>query len=106
MIEQKQKGCWNKRSFENDPNFMSAIELANFAKTQGIEHSKLPKLKEVISTVKDKVLIFTSYRDSVNVINDTLQKMGIKSEILIGKAGDTGLKQKNKLKSVQDLETD
>ena len=54
---------------------MRAIELANFAKSQGIEHSKLPKLKEVIASVKDKVLIFTSYRDSVNVINETLQKI-------------------------------
>ena len=80
---------------------MRAIELANFAKSQGIEHSKLPRLQEVISSVKDKVLIFTSYRDSVNVINETLQKMGINSEILIGKAGDTGLKQEKQIETVQ-----
>ncbi len=95
------KGVGIKDLFENDQNFMRAIELANFAKASGIEHSKLPKLKEVISTVKDKVLIFTSYRDSVNVINETLQNMGIKSEILIGKAGDTGLKQKKQIETVQ-----
>ena len=95
------KGVGIKDLFEKDPNFMRAVELANFAKTQGIEHSKLPKLKEVIATVQDKVLIFTSYRDSVNVINDTLQKMGINSEILIGKAGDTGLKQKKQIETVQ-----
>jgi len=95
------KGVGIKDLFEKDPNFMRAVELANFAKTQGIEHSKLPKLKEVIATVKDKVLIFTSYRDSVNVINDTLQNMGINSEILIGKAGDTGLKQKKQIETVQ-----
>ena len=95
------KGVGIKDLFENDQNFMRAIELANFAKANCIEHSKLPKLKEVISTVKDKVLIFTSYRDSVNVINETLQNMGIKSEILIGKAGDTGLKQKKQIETVQ-----
>ena len=95
------KGVGIKDLFENDQNFMRAIELANFAKARGIEHSKLPKLKEVIANVKDKVLIFTSYRDSVNVINETLQNMGIKSEILIGKAGDTGLKQKKQIETVQ-----
>ena len=95
------KGVGIKDLFENDQNFMRAIELANFAKARGIEHSKLPKLKEVITNVKDKVLIFTSYRDSVNVINETLQNMGIKSEILIGKAGDTGLKQKKQIETVR-----
>ena len=95
------KGVGIKELFEKDVNFMRAIELANFAKSQGMEHSKLPKLKEVISSVKDKVLIFTSYRDSVNVINDTLQKMGINSEILIGKAGETGLKQQKQIETVQ-----
>ena len=95
------KGAGIKDLFEKDPNFMRAVELANYAKSQGIEHSKLPKLQDVIASVKDKVLIFTSYRDSVNVINDTLKKMGINSEILIGKAGDTGLKQQQQIETVQ-----
>ena len=95
------KGVGIKELFEKDPNFTRAIELANYAKSKGIEHSKLPKLKEVISTVKDKVLIFTSYRDSVNVINESLKDMGINSEILIGKAGETGLKQKKQIEIVQ-----
>jgi len=95
------KGVGIKDLFEKDPNFMRAVELANYAKSQGIEHSKLPKLQQVISSVQDKVLIFTSYRDSVNVINETLQKMGINSEILIGKAGDTGLKQQKQIETVQ-----
>ena len=34
------------KALKNDQNFMRAIELANFAKASGIEHSKLPKLKE------------------------------------------------------------
>ena len=95
------KGVGIKDLFEKDQNFMRAIELANYAKSQEIEHSKLPKLKEVIASVKDKVLIFTSYRDSVNVINDALKKMGLNSEILIGKAGDTGLKQQKQIETVQ-----
>ena len=36
------------------------------------------------------MLIFTSYRDSVNVINEKLNEIGVRSEILIGKSGETG----------------
>ena len=46
-------------------------------------------------------MIFTSYRDSVNVINARLNDIGIKSEILIGKAGEHGLKQKKQIETVQ-----
>ena len=95
------KGVGIKDLFENDQNFMRAIELANFAKARGIEHSKLPKLKEVIANVKDKVLIFTSYRDSVNVIHKKLVELGVDAEILIGKAGETGLKQEKQIETVQ-----
>ena len=96
------KGVGIKDLFEKDQNFIRAVELANFAKLHMVLNTpKLPKLQEIISSVKDKVLIFTSYRDSVNVINETLQKMGINSEILIGKAGDTGLKQEKQIETVQ-----
>jgi Fanconi anemia group M protein len=98
---QKKKGVGIKELFEVDPNFTRAVQLAKIAQTKGIEHSKITKLQEVLSRVKDKVLIFTSYRDSVKVINDKLHDMGIKSEILIGKAGDTGLKQEKQIETVQ-----
>ena len=97
----KRKGAGVKELFETDPNFTRAIQLSNIAHSKGIEHSKIPKLLEIVSSVKDKVLIFTSYRDSVNVINEKLNEIGIKSEILIGKAGETGLKQKKQIETVQ-----
>ena len=98
---QKKKGAGIKELFELDPNFTRAVHLAKIAQSKGIEHSKITKLEEVLSTVKDKALIFTSYRDSVNVINRKLLDMGIKSEILIGKAGETGLKQQKQIETVQ-----
>ena len=97
----KKKGAGVKELFETDPNFTRAIQLSNIAHSKGIEHSKIPKLLEIVSSVKDKVLIFTSYRDSVNVINEKLNEIGIKYEILIGKAGETGLKQKKQIETVQ-----
>ena len=44
------KGVGVKELFEIDPNFTRAIHLANEAQSRGIEHSKIPKLKEIIES--------------------------------------------------------
>ena len=98
---QSKKGIGVKELFEVDPNFTQAIILAKKAQTQGIEHSKIPKLKEILDTVPGKALIFTSYRDSVDLIYNKLIEMGVSAGILIGKAGATGLKQKKQIETVQ-----
>ena len=95
------KGVGVKDLFELDPNFTRAVHLAKEAQSCGIEHSKIPKLKEIIESVPGKVLIFTSYRDSVDLIFNQLTKLGISAGILIGKAGVTGLKQKKQIETVQ-----
>ena len=95
------KGAGVKELFEIDPNFTRAIHLAKEAQSQGIEHSKIPKLKEIIKAVPGKALIFTSYRDSVDLIFNKLTELGISAGILIGKAGETGLKQKKQIETVQ-----
>ncbi len=97
------KGVGIKELFEVDPNFTRAIHLANEAQSRGIEHSKIPKLKEIIESVPGKALIFTSYRDSVDLIHTKLTELGISAGILIGKAGDTGLKQKKQIETVQNF---
>ncbi|QLH04540.1 ERCC4 helicase [Nitrosopumilus oxyclinae] len=97
------KGVGVKDLFEIDPNFTRAIHLANEAQSRGIEHSKIPKLKEIIESVPGKALIFTSYRDSVDLIYNKLTELGISAGILIGKAGDAGLKQKKQIETVQNF---
>ncbi len=97
------KGVGVKELFEIDPNFTKAIQLANESQSRGIEHSKIPKLKEIIESVPGKVLIFTSYRDSVDLIYNKLTELGISAGILIGKAGDAGLKQKKQIETVQNF---
>jgi len=97
------KGVGVKDLFEIDPNFTRAVHLANEAQSKGIEHSKIPKLKEIIESVPGKALIFTSYRDSVDLIHSKLTELGIPAGILIGKAGDTGLKQKKQIETVQNF---
>jgi len=98
---QAKKGIGVKDLFEVDPNFTRAISLAKDAQSKGIEHSKIPKLKEILDSVSGKALIFTSYRDSVDLIFTKLNEMGVSAGILIGKAGDTGLKQKKQIETVQ-----
>lgn len=98
---QAKKGVGIKELFEVDPNFTRAIHLAKEAQSRGIEHSKIPKLKEILESVPGKALIFTSYRDSVDLIFNKLTEMGISAGILIGKAGDAGLKQKKQIETVQ-----
>lgn len=97
------KGAGVKELFEVDPNFTRAVTLAKEAQSKGIEHSKISKLKEVIESVPGKALIFTSYRDSVDVIFHKLSEMGIPAGILIGKAGETGLKQKKQIETVRQF---
>ena len=98
---QKKKGVGIRDLFENDLNFVKAIRLAKAAQANGIEHSKIIKLKEVLESVTGKALVFTSYRDSVEVIHQKLVEMGIAAGFLIGKAGKTGLKQKKQVEAVQ-----
>ncbi|MGI0076300.1 MAG: DEAD/DEAH box helicase [Nitrosopumilaceae archaeon] len=97
------KGIGVRDLFENDQNFTQAILLAKAAQEKGIEHSKIPKLKEILQSVDGKSLVFTSYRDSVEVIYKKLTEMGIKAGFLIGKAGETGLKQKKQIETVQNF---
>ena len=95
------KGAGVKDLFEVDPNFTRAVQLAKEAQSKGIEHSKIPKLKDIIESVPGKALIFTSYRDSVDLIYNKLTELGVSAGILIGKAGETGLKQKKQIETVQ-----
>lgn len=98
---QEKKGVGIKDLFENDLNFTKAVRLAKAAQAKGIEHSKILKLKEILEPISGKALVFTSYRDSVEIIHQKLIEMGIAAGFLIGKAGETGLKQKKQIETVQ-----
>ena len=98
---QNKKGVGIKELFEVDPNFTRAINLAKKEQLKGYEHPKINKLIEILHNEESKVLIFSSYRDSVNVIHKKLVELGINAEILIGKAGESGLKQEKQIETVQ-----
>lgn len=95
------KGAGVKELFEIDPNFTRAVQLAKEAQLKGIEHPKIQKIEEILKSTPGKALIFSSYRDSVDIIFKKLCELGISAGVLIGKAGVTGLKQKKQVETVQ-----
>lgn len=106
------------KSLIQDPNFGKAIYLAREAEKHGLEHPKLKKVTDIIKkelgqngqtklqsdrSVKDadqkssKIMVFTQYRDSLEMIHQKLEKEGIKSAKFFGQAsrdGEKGLTQK------------
>ena len=88
--------------FDDDPRMSRAIRLAKEAQSRGVEHPKIPKLVEIIrGNGSGRALVFSSYRDSVDVIRASLEAEGISAAVLIGKAGETGLKQKKQVETVE-----
>lgn len=106
------------KSLMQDPNFGKAIYLAREAEKHGLEHPKLKKVTDIVKKelgqngqtklqseryVKDadqkssKIMVFTQYRDSLEMIHQKLEKEGIKSAKFFGQAsrdGEKGLTQK------------
>lgn len=106
------------KSLIQDPNFGKAIYLAREAEKHGLEHPKLKKVTDIVKKelgqngqtklqseryVKDadqkssKIMVFTQYRDSLEMIHQKLEKEGIKSAKFFGQASrdvEKGLTQK------------
>jgi Fanconi anemia group M protein len=107
------------RSLMMDDNFGRAVKMAKEAEKHGWEH---PKLKEITKILKkelgagdgqtklkttrfddksdensSKIMVFTQYRDTLEMIHQKLEKEGIKSAKFFGQAskdGEKGLTQK------------
>lgn len=107
------------KSLMNDPNFSRAVRLAHNAEKNGWEHPKLRTLAEILKKElgtgdgqttlqttrygdkKDKkaskVIVFTQFRDTLEMIHEKLESEGIKSAKFFGqgtKDGEKGLTQK------------
>ena len=107
------------KSLMNDPNFSRAVRLAHDAEKHGWEHPKLRTLAEILkkelgtddgqttlqttrySDKQDekssKIIVFTQFRDTLEMFHDKLESEGIKSAKFFGqgtKDGEKGLTQK------------
>ena len=107
------------RSLMQDNNFSRAVRLSSDAEKNGWEHPKLKKIAEILKKElgaadgqttlqstrygdkKDKkaskIIVFTQFRDTLEMIHKKLEKEGIKSAMFFGQAskdGKKGLTQK------------
>ncbi len=105
------------KSLLNDPNFGKAVVLSKNSEKDGLEHPKLNKLTNILkkelgqdyqtklqssrvdkeNNNLSKVIVFTQYRDTLQMIYEKLEKEGIKSAKFYGQAqrdGQKGLSQK------------
>lgn len=115
----RKKNTKAAKSLMWDDNFSRAMKLAKEAERHGWEHPKLRELtkilkKELGSTdgqtklqstrfaekedeSSSKIIVFTQYRDTLEMIHQKLEKEGIKSAKFFGQAtkdGEKGLTQK------------
>ena len=84
-----------------DADFSPAIKLTKHAFNNGIEHPKLKKLmgilKKELKNKGSKVIVFTQFRDTVELIHESCSKEGINSVKFYGQGkrnGEKGLTQK------------
>lgn len=74
-----------------DGHFKAAAYLTNELVEKGVSHPKVEKLLELVSAEKGKMIIFTQYRDSAEMIVKRLQEIGLSSHIFVGQAKKKGL---------------
>ena len=115
----RKKNTKAAKSLMWDDNFSRAIKLAREAERHGWEHPKLRELTKILKKElgsldgqtklqstrfadkedesSSKIIVFTQYRDTLEMIHQKLEKEGIKSAKFFGQAtkdGEKGLTQK------------
>ena len=116
-----------------DPNFSKACYLAAKAEEKGLEHPKLNKLSELLkkelgaedgvqtrlSSLRTgaegeknkntpKIIVFTQFRDTLDIIYKKCEKEGIKSVKFYGQGtrdGEKGLTQKKQREIIKSFKT-
>lgn len=79
-----------------DPSFKSAAYLTEDLLSKGVQHPKLPKLKELVTeemqrNPEAKLIIFTQYRDSAEEVTKELTTLQVSNHIFVGQAKKKGL---------------
>lgn len=116
------------KSLFSDTNFKKAIRLSQAAEKHGWEHPKLKKLTEIVkkelgyddaqtklqsnrfsnkANDKDsKIIVFTQYRDTLEMIYQKFEKEGIKATKFYGQASrdnEKGMNQKEQKQTIKEF---
>ena len=97
---------WKGNDLKSDDTVLRAYNYSISCFNNQTEHPKINKLKDILLNLNDndKVIVFTSYRASVEVICEHLKNTQIKFDRLIGKAGKTGQNQKKQASVLEGLQ--
>ncbi|GIU68510.1 MAG: hypothetical protein KatS3mg001_360 [Candidatus Pacearchaeota archaeon] len=100
-------------SLVKKPEFNKVFIKTNEILAKNLEHPKLGKIKEIVKKELEKnkevkILIFTHFRETANMISSELKKVpGVKSEIFIGQSKkqkhEKGLTQKEQKKIIEEF---
>jgi Fanconi anemia group M protein len=98
-------GSKASKSIANDPVFRSAVVSALRCRA---EHPKLEKLKEIVAEELERnddsrIIVFTNYRDSAEIIVSELGGEGIPVAKFVGQAdrfNDRGMRQKEQIETL------
>lgn len=102
----KQKKSKAVQNLVKNKDFSKAYSLIlnNLGK---IEHPKLQKINELImgeiEKKEKKIIIFSQYRATVNMINRALNRRSINSSIFIGQQGEKGMNQKEQQRILNEF---
>ena len=112
-----------------DPNFKEAIKLAEQAEVDGLEHPKLKKIIEILkkelgmeggqtrlSSIRTersdedspKIIVFTQFRDTLDMIHERCEQEGIRSVRFYGQGtsdGKKGLSQKEQKQIIKSFKS-
>lgn len=89
-----------------DEKMQNAMTYIRYLKEKGVDHPKLDKLVEIVrNRKKDRILIFTQYRDSVEKIIEKLNQSDILAHAFIGQAkkNGKGMSQKEQVKTIENF---
>ncbi|MBD3203224.1 DEAD/DEAH box helicase [Candidatus Woesearchaeota archaeon] len=99
------------KNLVRDLHFRAALVKTRNLVELKIEHPKITELNQIIKkeiklNPKDKIIVFSQYRDSVSKIVDELNKIEkIKAKVFVGQAKKrgTGLTQKKQIELIKDF---
>jgi Fanconi anemia group M protein len=100
-------------SLVKKPEFNKVFIKTNELLTKNFEHPKLEKIKEIVESEfkknkEGKILIFTNFRETANLISSELNKItGVNSKIFIGQTRKekNGLSQEQQKKIIEEFST-
>ncbi len=109
VVEAKSKGGSKAaKSIIIDPTFRKAVVKALKCE---VDHPKLEKLKEIVrdqlaKNLDSRIIVFTNFRDTAEVLAKELQKIGIRAVRFVGQANraeDRGMKQREQIETLEQF---